>query len=103
VARSFDLNNSNISYFVGIDANRTNRQMILAGDRNLTNGMAPRNGLIELTTNRLTSWTSEMHKRVGNVALADGSVQMVSIPGVHDLVAKTGFTTNRLQMPILGP
>jgi type II secretory pathway pseudopilin PulG len=98
-----DMNNSNISFFVGIDANKANRQMILAGDRNLTNDMAPKNGLIELTTNRLTLWTSEMHKRVGNVALADFSVRMVDIPGARELVAKTGFPTNRLQMPIFVP
>ena len=98
-----DINNSNLSYFVGIDANKANRLMILAGDRNIMNGAAPQNDLLELTANRPTSWTAEMHNKVGNVVLADASVQQVSISGVRDLVAKTGFTTNRVQLPIRGP
>ena len=103
VATNFtDISNSNISYFVGIDANKTNVQMILAGDRNIMNGTALKNGLLELTTNQPTGWTAEMHNKVGNVVMSDSSVQMVSISGVRDLVANTGLATNRLQMPILG-
>jgi prepilin-type processing-associated H-X9-DG protein len=103
-ATNFDwINNSNISFFFGIDATETNAQMFLAGDRNITNGTAVKNGLLELSTNRLSGWTSEMHNKVGNVALADGSVQQVSITGLRTLVGNTGFATNRLQMPVLTP
>jgi prepilin-type processing-associated H-X9-DG protein len=96
-------NNSNISFFFGIDASETNSQMMLSGDRNLTNGTPVKNGLLTLTTNRLNGWTSEIHNKVGNVALADGSVQQVSITGLRTLVGNTGFATNRLQMPVLTP
>jgi prepilin-type processing-associated H-X9-DG protein len=95
--------NSNISYFVGVDANDSNPQMILYGDHNITNGTPVKNGLLELTTNRLAGWTSETHNKVGNVALADGSVQQLSIVGLQNTIANTGLATNRLQMPILGP
>lgn len=94
-----DINNSNISFFVGVDANETNVQMILSGDRNITNGKSVKNGLLELTPGRLTGWTSEMHNKVGNILLADGSVQQVSIGGLRSTMANTGFATNRLQMP----
>jgi prepilin-type processing-associated H-X9-DG protein len=93
------LRNSNISFFVGVDASETNEAAILAGDHNVTNGTVLKNGLLELTTNRLTGWTKAMHNKVGNVLLADGSVQQVNISGVRDLVANTGLSTNRLQMP----
>jgi hypothetical protein len=104
VATNFaQLSNSNISYFVGMDANETNPQLILAGDRNLTNGTPIRNGILELTTNAPTGWTAEMHREVGNIALADGSVQQVTTMGLRTAVENTGMATNHLQMPILGP
>jgi type II secretory pathway pseudopilin PulG len=97
------INNSNLSFFVGIDASETNVNALLSGDRNITNGTVVKNGLLEVTTNRLVGWTSKMHDKVGNVGLADGSVQQLSITGLRDIVAKTGFATNRLQMPVLIP
>jgi prepilin-type N-terminal cleavage/methylation domain-containing protein len=97
------LNNSNISYFFGVDAVETNARMFLSGDRNITNGTRVKNGILELTTNTPASWTREMHKKVGNIALADGSVQQLSIAGLRTAVTNTGFATNRLQMPVLTP
>ena len=94
--------NSNISFFIGTDANTTNPNLILAGDRNLTNGTPIRNGILELTTNNPAGWTAEMHKQVGNVVLSDASVQMVSIAGLRRAVENSGIVTNRLQIPILG-
>lgn len=95
--------NSNVSFFIGVDANEAYPASILSGDHNITNGMLIRNGLLTLTTNRPSGWTSEIHDKVGNIALADGSVQQLSIDGLQTTVAKTGMETNRLQMPILGP
>lgn len=96
-------NNSNLSYFVGIVSNDNNPTLILSGDHNITNGIRLKNGLMELTTKNLTGWTAEVHNKVGNILLADGSVQQVSISGLQQLVAGTGLATNRIQMPILGP
>jgi prepilin-type N-terminal cleavage/methylation domain-containing protein len=104
VATNFnDFNNSNISFFVGVDASETNPTMILSGDHNITNGTPIRNGLLRLNTNTLAGWTSELHKRVGNVLLADGSVNQDSILGLQNQIAGTGVATNQLQMPVLGP
>jgi prepilin-type processing-associated H-X9-DG protein len=97
-------NNSNLSFFVDVDAsNDLNPWMILSGDHNITNSTSVKNGLLELTTNQLAGWTSEMHNKVGNLALADGSVQQVSITGLRSAIENTGIFTNRLQMPILTP
>jgi len=97
------LNNSNLSFFVGIVSNEVTSQMILSGDHNLTNGTAIKNGLLQLTASRLTGWTDEMHKKVGNVALADGSVQQVNSAGLRNLVVTSGASTNLLQMPVTFP
>jgi len=97
------LNNSNLSFFVGIDAAETNVNALLSGDHNITNGIAIKNGLLGLTTNRPAGWTAEMHNTVGNLCLADGSVQQVSIAGLQNAVATTGMITNVLNMPVLGP
>jgi hypothetical protein len=97
------LANSNISFFVGVDASETNPQGILSGDHNITNGTPVKNGIIELTTNQPTGWTTEMHNKVGNIGLADGSVQPVSISGLRSAVENAGVPTNHLQMPVLSP
>jgi hypothetical protein len=97
------MNNSNISFFVGVGATETNSDAILAGDHNITNGTPVKNGILELTTNRAAGWTAEMHGRVGNILLSDGSVQQVNIIGLREAAAKTTAFTNRLQMPILTP
>jgi prepilin-type N-terminal cleavage/methylation domain-containing protein/prepilin-type processing-associated H-X9-DG protein len=94
---------SNVSFFFGVDAGETNAMMLLSGDHNITNGAPVRNGLLTLTTNMPAGWTSEVHNKVGNVALADGSVQQLSTYNLQVAVANTGVITNRLQMPVLGP
>ena len=95
--------NSNLSYFVGIDAKDTDPQSILSGDRNITNGTPIKNGILELNTHSSAGWTAEIHKKLGNVALADGSVQQLSNIGLRVAVTNAGAFTNRLQMPVLTP
>ena len=93
-------NNSNVSYFVGLVANGSDSKKLLAGDHNITNGIPPNNGILELTANRYGGWTSEMHKREGNLSFADGSVMTA---GNINLRRDIAVTTNRLLMPILAP
>ncbi len=97
------LNNSNLSFFVGVDADQTNPQMVLSGDCNITNGTTVQNGILKLTTVSPGGWTSEMHNGAGNIALADGSVQELGTVHLKGTIANTGMETNRLQMPVLGP
>ncbi|HLP77984.1 MAG TPA: hypothetical protein VK327_13830 [Candidatus Paceibacterota bacterium] len=96
---SNDLTRTKISYFVGVEASETNANMLLFGDRNITNGTRLHGGLLELTTNHLSGWTGEIHQNSGNIALADGSVQQVSTPGLRTVVENTGIATNRLAVP----
>ncbi len=78
----WNIGNLTLSYFVGVDADETNVQTILGGDR-ITNGTAIRNGLLEVTSNTPSGWTAEIHNKVGNILMADGSVPQVSIAGLR--------------------
>jgi hypothetical protein len=111
------LSNSNLSYFVGVDANEASITVMLSGDHNLTNGTPVKNGVLELIPTKPAGWTAEMHKRVGNVLQPDGSVQQMSpsilreavagprviITGPQTMVRDPIAFTNHLQMPILNP
>ncbi len=96
-------NNSNISFFVGLDATQNSPQDIWSGDHNLTNGTPIRNGILQLTTNRPSAWTPEIHNKVGNLLFIDGSVQQVSASGLRNAVFNSSAFSNRLQMPVLEP
>ena len=93
------LNNTNISYFVGIDATETNSQALLSGDRNITNGFPVKNGMLLLTTNQTLGWTKQMHVGAGNICLADGSVQQVTSSALQRAFRDSGMATNRLAIP----
>ena len=95
-----NFNNSNLSYFVGLDADETRPAMILSGDRNLVkNGTPVRPGLVTITTSNKLSWNNNMHKRAGNVGLANGSVRPVDGNGLQKLLEQTGTNMNRLAVP----
>ena len=93
------LSNTNLSYFVGLDAIDSMPQMFLSGDRNITGGTKLANGILELTTNHVIGWGMDMHRNQGNVALADGSVQGFGNSHLRMALANTGLVTNRLAMP----
>ena len=90
------LSNSNLSYFIGLDAQDTNPQMFLIGDRNLTNGPLPPNRILTLNTNFPVGWTRELHRYRGNIGLADGSVQQFSGSALSTACQSS---TNRLAFP----
>jgi len=94
-----NLSNTNISYFVGLDANATMPQMFLAGDRNLVGGTLLPNRILLLTTNDVVSWSKDLHNQQGNVALADGSVQGFNSVRLGAALMNTGTVTNRLAIP----
>jgi len=97
---AMNLSVSNVSYFVGVDAVRTSPQMFLSGDDHLAvDGVPMKRGLLTLSTNSQVAWTAARHKRRGNVALVDGSVQGFSTQKLRDAFTATGVATNRLAMP----
>ena len=97
------MNNSNVSFFVGLDAAQTNPKTILSGDRNISTQIPLVDGILNVSAGRGVGWTREMHKSVGNILLADMTVLTVSAADLNRTVANTGLATNRLQMPILRP
>jgi prepilin-type processing-associated H-X9-DG protein len=93
VATFATLADTNLSYFVNLDADETAPQGLLLGDRNLaTNNVALKPGLAMLSTNCQVSWTSEMHAHRGNVTLADGSVQQGNNSNLVETVRWSGLS-----------
>src|SRR5262249_20638373 len=93
-------NDYNTSYFLGVDAQDTNPQMLLAGDHNMGNGNPPtalyQPKFVSLGTNftsatsaNLAGWMDNMHQKQGNIALADGSVQQVSKAKLQEAARNT--------------
>jgi prepilin-type processing-associated H-X9-DG protein len=101
VATNFDsdLDNSKVSYFIGLDSDETKPLMFLAGDRNLTSNTPIQNGVMSLSSNAPVSWTEKLHNNNGNVALADGSVQQFTTRRLREALANTGTNVNRLLFP----
>jgi prepilin-type processing-associated H-X9-DG protein len=101
------LGNTNLTYFVGLDANDTSPSMFLSGDDNFLVGGnqagfggSPRpSGILSLTTNTPIAWNDTRHMKQGNVGLADGSVQGFSSTALRRALENTGVETNRLAMP----
>jgi len=95
-----NLNNQNVSYFVGVDATHNNPTTILAGDRNLTLNDTPVNpGLVSFTPGSVAGWTKQIHNKQGNIVLSDGSVQQWNSARLDEAMKHTGMATNRLAIP----
>lgn len=76
-------NPGQISYFVGLDADETKPQTILAGDRNLRQGtgaLSAKDAKLIFTVNPNTdaNWTADLHNLNGNIGLGDGSASQVT-------------------------
>jgi hypothetical protein len=103
VAMSFNvpISNRNISYFVGVDVtNDANPQMIISGDCNFEiHGASVKSGLQKFWTNTPVAWDATRHVHAGNIGLADGSVQQVTINGLQTALQNTGWKTNRFAIP----
>ena len=81
--------NKTLSYFVGTHAYSQQSQTLLAGDRNVTNGLGQlercrpadlSSGAMSLDPSRSSNirWTPLLHRGAGNICLADGSIFMAS-------------------------
>lgn len=80
--------NTNISYFVNLEADETRPQAFLSGDRNLmTTNSTPMKrtdikvgAITTIKTNVLdgVGWSKDMHIEQGDICMGDGSVQQVS-------------------------
>ncbi len=94
------LQNPNVSYFAGLDADETQPQRILSGDRNLAiDGTQAKTGLLTFPSSARITWTEAMHLSAGNSGLADGSVQQLSSERVEQQFQLSGLETIRLAVP----
>jgi prepilin-type N-terminal cleavage/methylation domain-containing protein len=91
--------NTNVSYFVGVDAVDTSPQMFLTGDANIGLDEArAKSGLQSFRTNSNVSWFQPRHDKEGNIGLADGSVQVFDSKELRIALTVSGVT-NRLAIP----
>jgi prepilin-type N-terminal cleavage/methylation domain-containing protein/prepilin-type processing-associated H-X9-DG protein len=67
------LQNSNLSYFVGVNADYNQPESILAGDRNITNSAKATASLVRGAYK--LRWTQELHVFKGNLLFADAHVE----------------------------
>ena len=94
------LSNTNLSYFIGLDASDVLPNSFLSGDDNfLIGGAEAKPGIQTILTNTPIAWSETRHEKQGNIALADGSVQGFSSLALKAALKTTGLPTNRLAMP----
>jgi hypothetical protein len=67
------INDTNVSYFIGLDASEVFPQTILSGDRNLSTSSKLLSGLVLMMSNAPMTWAVGLHAPVGNIGFADGS------------------------------
>jgi prepilin-type N-terminal cleavage/methylation domain-containing protein len=112
----FAANKAN-SYMIGYDAQETFPQMILSGDRNLTNNalgpgytqiaspptapLSVQGQWVRLGSNHVVSATgngagynNNTHQGAGNICLGDGSVQQVTTARLREQLRNSGDTFN---------
>jgi hypothetical protein len=97
-----NLNETNVSYFINVDANTTNSPAtaIMLGDRDLSwNGKQVSAGLFLLATNANVDWSRRLHPMGGCLAFADGHVELVRTQKMTQLVQKQPVATNHLLIP----
>lgn len=96
-ATAWNIGANNVSYFVTGEASEVDPQQILVGDQNIgnANGATAASNQKHIQPQLLTgaafggavywAWTAnDLHQKSGNLALSDGSVQSLSVSGLHD-------------------
>ena len=93
------LRDTNLSYFVNMDATKGDGSRLLCGDRNLTNRARPGSRLVPLTEADTIGWTKEMHQEKGYLIFGDGRVDWLTNGSVREAISIGGGTTNWLAVP----
>ena len=94
------LQNANVSYFVGVDADYSQPNSMLSGDRNLTNDFSAGSTTLRLGPLSSLRWTAELHRFKGNLLFADGRVLERNTPGLT-AAATWSPATAQLFMPTI--
>lgn len=105
---------TNLSYFIAVDADETKPTKLLTGDRNVRLGAAysggtvaggaPRNGQRVVFNNDADAnnamWDGYMHVKAGNFALSDGSVTQSTLDQLSKQVKAAGSPQNGAEYPV---
>lgn len=101
-----EIADTNISYFVGIDAMLDNPKSILAGDRNIqVNDLPLKPGLLTLTKSSSLGWVNGLHftnsisGSGGNILFADGHVEYLKPKSLNAAFQNQNLATNRFAVP----
>ena len=97
---------TNISYFVGVDATLNNPKSILAGDRHLqVDDLPTKSGLLDLKSKSSVSWSQELHYSKsttttgGNILFADGHVEFLKSKQINSAFQSQNLATKRFTVP----
>ena len=104
------LENTNVSYFVALDAvlvdpdpKRTRPPDLLLGDRHLSLDGKLTKGIVRLGTNKSVAWAVSLHpvngETRGNVAFADGHAERITSAQFRGKLISMGDSTNRIALP----
>ena len=85
--------NENLSYFVALNAEFSQPNSVLAGDRNLTNDYTGASTVVRVGPNATLRWTRELHEFKGNLLFADGRVEENNNPRLAFATGQ-GLTAN---------
>jgi prepilin-type processing-associated H-X9-DG protein len=96
---SSGLADTNLSYFINVDAVEGNGSSLLCGDRNLTNKVLAGSRFVCLSSTPDIGWNSELHGEKGNLCFADGSVNGFLNGSVASVLRLPTGVTNRLAVP----
>ena len=88
------LQNSNVSYFIGVEAESSKPNSILAGDRNLVRSSSVTQSILLAGGSSQLHWTKELHEFKGNVLFADGHVEEWSDASLAGLNAQSANALN---------
>jgi hypothetical protein len=83
------LSNQNVSYFVGVKADFSQPNSILAGDRNITNDWTAPASMLHWGPLQHLRWTQELHRFKGNILFADCRVEEWNSAGVGSATDQT--------------
>jgi prepilin-type N-terminal cleavage/methylation domain-containing protein/prepilin-type processing-associated H-X9-DG protein len=72
------LRNTNLSFFVGVNADYSWPNSILAGDRNVTNMIWFSPSIMRMDVNTRAGWMQNVHLSSGNVLYSDGHVESLN-------------------------
>jgi prepilin-type N-terminal cleavage/methylation domain-containing protein len=107
------LTDSNISYFLGIEAKEERPGMVLVGDRNLEGGRPKRDCPVakvkkvafEFTKVEIPKahWSNTMHRGVGNISIGDNSAHLVTKRKIQEHLWSSGDDPGAFNNHILKP